>query len=210
MAETPRSPGCESRFVHIIGRAKECELIAAAETVDIECSAVSSVGSVAGFGISEPSVVAVFFHSEVDNSLVLAVIDPRHTCQVALSVHNLELLYHIDRKIARCHRGVVGKEVLSVHQNAGYLFSICGNLSVGSHLHAGEAFQKVLHNSVRRRAVRFGGILHSILHYLYRCAHSFHHSFGKRHRLGVETERSQPDVAIGDCQVSVLRLITYV
>ena len=85
---------CKSEVVSVVCRADKRDLIIIPKSVYVVCDLVTVVCTVAGFHCSEPTVFHSLFYGEVYHCFIFAVVNTRHTCQVALAVHNLQFIHH--------------------------------------------------------------------------------------------------------------------
>ena len=170
----------ESELIHVVEVSEESDLVIIPETVDIELTEIVAVGAVTTFGTAEPSVLHPFLYGQVDDGLLLTVIHTRQTREITLAVHNLKFVDHLHRKVLGCHFRVVGKKFLAVKQYLGHGLTIGGNRSVGTHLHAGKTFEKILDHGVGLSLIGVGIVFHRILHHLYLGLDTGHSHFAKR------------------------------
>ena len=105
--------------------------------------AVGVVGSITitALRLAKPPLLHAGFDGKIYNRLLLAIIHTGDTGKVALTVYDLQLLYHLYRNILRSHKGVIREELFTVEENFGNLLAVGGNLAVLIDLYAGQFFQ---------------------------------------------------------------------
>ena len=114
----------EAYLVGVVEVAEECYLVSVPETVEVEGAGVAVIGSVAGFGGAEPSLVHVLFECEVDDSLVFSVIDSCEPGHIAFSVNYLEFVDEVGGKVFGSYLGIVAEKFLSVDKEFADGFSV--------------------------------------------------------------------------------------
>ena len=200
----------ESQVVGVVGRADERNLIFVPEAVDVERGLIAVIRTVTGLHGAEPSVFHPFLYGKVDYGLVLAVIYARKTRQVALAVHYLEFVDHVDRQIFRRHFGIVGEEFLAVDKDFCNFLTVGGDFSVGVHFHSGKSLEQFLDHGVGLGLVAVGVELHGIGHHLDGGFHSHGRNLSEAYGGVPQAECIGGDVPVGDIYLAVTFSVTYV
>ena len=121
--------------------------------------------STTGRKVSEPSVHHSLVHRKVNDGLFVSVIDTGKAGLFRFSLHDLDLLDDLCRKVLRCELRVIKEECLSIDSDLIDGLAVCCDGSVRIHFHARELLQEILQHIIvgcleRRRVVLDGILLH--------------------------------------------------
>ena len=128
-------------------------------------SLIWHIVSTTGRKVSEPSVHHSLVHRKVNDGLFVSVIDTGKAGLFRFSLHDLDLLDDLCRKILRCELRVIKEECLSIDRDLIDGLAVCCDGSVRIHFHARELLQEILQHIIvrcleRRRVVLDGILLH--------------------------------------------------
>ena len=165
-AEAARRTVGKARVVDIVCAAEYGELVAVPEAVDDKGAFVAVVGAISGFGVAKPAIVHTFLDGKVYDGFVVAIVDTRQACQVALAVNHLQLVGHVYGQVTRGHGGVVAEEVFAVDEDFLDFLTVYCDFAFAIDFCAGETFHEVLDNGVGLSLIRVGVKLHGVLHHL--------------------------------------------
>ena len=131
--------------------------------VDHHVAGITVIGSITRVDRAEPSVVHTLLYREVDDRLILAVVNAREACQIALAVDDLELIDHLGGNVLAGHSGVVAEELLAVDEDFLHLLAVGRDFAVAAHLDARQALEQVLDHGIGLGligvGIEFNGVL---------------------------------------------------
>ena len=153
----------ESHIVRVIDTSHKCELVVVDKPVHHEITFIPILASIAGKGITEPSLLHSWLDGQVDHGFFIPVIESGHPCHIAQAVQHLYFFHHFRRQVFGSYFRVVGEEFFSVYQYFLDFFSIDGNLSFAVNFHAGHLFQQVFQDSPFGCLVRVGVIFDRVV-----------------------------------------------
>ena len=183
---------------------------------------VVEVGRHAAFGITvlrpdaevdvgEKSLVHPLLHTEIQDRRLVAVVDARHTGEVALLVVGLYGLYDGSGEVLHGGLRVAHHELFSVDENLLHFLAVDLDCPVVRHLRPGQLLHQCLDGRPLRCAVGRGVVLESVgLHDHLRCARH-HLDLLQRVCVCLEVKLSDGDILlIGNRYVLEDRPVAYI
>ena len=149
----PSASTRKALVVHIVGVAHEHEPQLVREVCPHEPLGIPVFRSVAHVGVAEESAVHAALQCEVEHGLLVAVVNARHSRQVALVVVCLHLLYDGRGKVFQSRLSVSRHELLAVHLYLLHLLSVDGHLAVVVYLCARQTLYQLFYHRAFRRPV---------------------------------------------------------
>ena len=193
--ETTRGTVAKAQVVHVIATTQDGELVTVTEVVDHQIARIAVIGAITGIDSAKPPVVHAFFHGQVDDGLVIAVVNAREACQVTLAVNDLQLVDHLGRDVFAGHSGVIAEELLAVDKDFLHFLAIGRDLAVTAHFHAGQTLQEVLDHGIGLGLIGIGIELYGVFLNDNRALDTHNNGLLKHDGIGIHRHHADIDVA---------------
>ena len=112
--------------------------------------------------VAKDTFFAIFFETQIDDSLSLIVLKTSEFRHITLLVNHLDLLYHIRRNVLCGSLYVITKELLAINTHGFYLLTIDGHITLFVHLYAIHLLEQFLYRSRFRDLVCSSIVLDSV------------------------------------------------
>ena len=107
----------EASVVRVVHAPQHGELVVTGEAVEHGTGLITLVRASPDEGCAEESTLLARLDGQVDDRLLVAVREARHTGGFTLPVHDLHFIYELGRQVVECHFGVTLEETFAVYHD---------------------------------------------------------------------------------------------
>ena len=155
---------------------------------------VSVFSTHSGINIRERTLVHSLLDTEVEHCLLLAIVNTRHPCEVALFIVSLHPFNHGCRQVFHSSFGISSHKLLTIDKYFLHLLAVDGNLAVVTHLGTGEPLHQLFHYRPLGSAICSGIIYKCVFLQCHLCGIGSHSGTFEHDGISLHRHLSEGDV----------------